>query len=287
MSAIATDLVWSESKACRGSRLVLLALAREADDQGQATLPLEEISRLTGLTVRSITTCLGELASLGELSRERGGGASNPSRYTILLVGQAGSTAAHGGTELPSSAAGVTEPGKDFHEEASRKSATAESNWKSLPGESEATSSRVRGGSTPYGSTTTTKKQASFADSNLREVSAGQESVEVPEGARELVAAMSGAGMVVGWRLTGAEWDRVTALAARWGRERLVEMVARRWNSERPPLSARYLLRIWADLPDQAPEPAVRTNVVPLRRQPGTWVPFQNTAQPSAYQNGF
>ncbi|MBD0688485.1 hypothetical protein BG452_04855 [Streptomyces sp. CBMA123] len=98
---------------------------------------------------------------------------------------------------------------------------------------------------------------------------------------------MTAAGMVVGWRLTGAEWERVTALSARWGHERLVEMVARRWNADRPPLSARYLLRIWADLPDQAPAPAAQTNVVPLRRQPGTRVPFQNTAQPSAYQNGF
>ncbi|MFF1906364.1 hypothetical protein [Kitasatospora sp. NPDC058218] len=98
---------------------------------------------------------------------------------------------------------------------------------------------------------------------------------------------MTGAGMVVGWRLTGPEWDRVTALSARWGHERLVEMVARRWNADRPPLSARYLLRIWADLPDQAPEPAAQTNVVPLRRQPGSWVPYQDTAQPSAYRNGF
>ncbi|MFC5150750.1 hypothetical protein [Streptomyces amakusaensis] len=101
------------------------------------------------------------------------------------------------------------------------------------------------------------------------------------------MAAMTGAGMVVGWRLSEAEWGRVTALSARWGHARLVEMVARRWNADRPPLSARYLLRIWADLPDQAPEPAAQTNVVPLRRQPGTWVPYQNTAQPSAYQNGF
>ncbi|GAA1219201.1 hypothetical protein GCM10009665_06550 [Kitasatospora nipponensis] len=287
MSEIATDLVWSESKSCRGSRLVLLALAREADNQGRVALTLEEISRLTGLTVRSITTCLSDLASLGELSRERGGGASNPSSYSILLVGRAGSAEAQAGPKLPTSGPGVPQTGKSFQEGASRKSPAAPSKWKPLRGEPEVTSSRARGGNTPYGSITTTQKQASFPDSNLREVPAGQDSVEVPAGSKELVAAMTGAGMVVGWRLTEAEWDRVTALAARWGRERLVEMVARRWNADRPPLSARYLLRIWADLPDQALVPAGQTNVVPLRRQPGTWVPFQNTAQPSAYQNGF
>ncbi len=282
MSEIATALVWSDSKSCRGSRLVLLALAREADDQGRASLTLKEISRLTGLTVRSITTCLGDLESLGELSRERGGGAANPSSYSIL-VGQAGGTPAREGAELPTSDFHGPQSGKRFQEGTSRNLPGASSRWQSLHGEPEVTSSRTPGGNTPYGSITT-KKQASSATSAAL---AGQDSVEVPEGSKELVAAMTAAGMVVGWRLTGAEWDRVTALAARWGQERLVEMVARRWNADRPPLSARYLLRIWADLPDQAPEPAAQTNVVPLRRQPGTWVPFQNTAQPSAYQNGF
>lgn len=287
MSEIATDLVWSESKSCRGSRLVLLALAREADEKGRASLTLEEISRLTGLTVRSISTCLGDLASLGELSRERGGGASNPNSYSILLIDQAAGTPAVPSTELPTSPPEMPQPGTRFPEASSRKTSPTAPRWKSLHGESEVSSSHTRGGNTPYGSITTTKKQASFPGSNLRESPAGQNSVDVPAGAKELVTAMTGAGMIVGWRLTEAEWDRVTALAARWGHGRLVEMVARRWNADRPPLSARYLLRIWADLPAQAPEATAQTNVVPLRRQPGTWVPFQNTAQPSAYQNGF
>ncbi|MFJ8625606.1 hypothetical protein ACIRD3_22530 [Kitasatospora sp. NPDC093550] len=286
MSEIATELVWSESKACRGSRLVMLALAREADDQGRAILTLEEISRLTGLTVRSITTCLGDLASLGEISRESGGGRSKCSSYSILLGGQAGGSTEDTGTKLPTSGSGVPQSGIIFQEGASGKSTEVPSTRKFLHAEPEVSSSRARGGNTPYGSITT-QKQASFPGTNLREVPAAQDSVEVPEGAKELVAAMTGAEMVVGWRLTEAEWDLVTALSARWGHERLVEMVARRWNTSRPPLSARYLLRIWADLPDQAPAAAAGTNVVPLRRQPGTWVPFQNTAQPSAYQNGF
>ncbi|MBT2405565.1 MULTISPECIES: hypothetical protein [unclassified Streptomyces] len=287
MSDIATELVWSDSKSCRGSRLVMLALAREADDMGKATLTLEEISRLTRLTARSITKCLGELAMLGELSHERGGGASNPNSYSILLFDQGAETPADSSADLPTPSPELPEEGTRFQDVSSQNDPSAAASGKSLRSESEVSSSRTRGGNTPYGSITTTKKQASLLGSSRQNKATGQDSVEVPDGAKELVTAITGAGMLVGWRLTESEWDRVTALAARWGHARLVEMVARRWNADRPPQSARYLLRIWADLPSHTPAAVPQGNVVPLRRQPGGWVPFQNTAEPSAYQNGF
>ncbi|MEV2264053.1 hypothetical protein AB0J13_36095 [Streptomyces anulatus] len=286
MSDIATELVWSQSKSCRGSRLVMLALAREANDDGKATLTLEEISTLTRLTPRSITKCLGELAKLGELSHERGGGASNPNAYSILLcsngVGRVGSE-----KELPTPNPEDSEEGTRFQELPSQNSAPEAGSGKFQHADLEVSSSRVRGGNTPYGSITTTKEQASLLESHRENRTVKQDSVKVPDGAKDLVTAITSAGMLVGWRLTESEWDRVTALAARWGNERLVEMVARRWNADRPPQSARYLLRIWADLPSHAPAAASPGNVVPLRRQSGGWIPFQNTAAPSAYQNGF
>lgn len=287
MSAIATELVWSQSKSCRGSRLVMLALAREADDDGKATLTLEEISAATRLTPRSITKCLGELAKLGELSHERGGGASNPNSYSILLCSGTAEETAFTAKELPTPRPGGPEVGDKYQEVPSQNLAGEVENGKFRHADSEVSSSRVRGGNTPYGSITTTKEQASLPRSR-RENNAGEQgSVTVPDGAKDLVTAITGAGMLVGWRLTESEWDRVTALAARWGNERLVEMVARRWNADRPPQSARYLLRIWADLPSHTPAASASGNVVPLRRQSAGWVPFQNTAAPSAYQNGF
>ncbi|MFI2228213.1 MULTISPECIES: hypothetical protein [Streptomyces] len=261
----------------------MLALAREADDKGRATLTLEKIATITRLTPRSITKCLGELATLGELSHERGGGASNPNSYSILLVNKVAETE----TEVPTSPSEAPGEGTHFQEAPSKKSASTAASGKSLHRDSEVSSSRARGGNTPYGSITTTKKQASLPGSNRESRATNQESVKVPDGAKELVTAITGVGMLVGWRLTESEWDRVTALAGRWGPDRLVEMVARRWNADRPPQSARYLLRIWADLPSHAPAAASQGNVVPLRRQTGGWVPFQNTAEPSAYQNGF
>ncbi|QKW51524.1 hypothetical protein [Streptomyces buecherae] len=287
MSDMATELVWSRSKSCRGSRLVMLALAREADDEGRATLTLNEIATLTRLTSRSITKCLGELAKLGELSRERGGGASNPNSYSILLFNENATDAADSEKELPTPPPEPPEAEEKFQEFSSHNPVSEARSGKLYPADSEVSSSRVRGGNTPYGSITTTKEQASSLRSERDSHSVKQDSVKVPDGAKDLVTAITSAGMLVGWRLTEPEWDRVTALAARWGNERLVEMVSRRWNAERPPQSARYLLRIWADLPSHASAAAPQGNVVPLRLQPGSWVPFQNAAAPGAYQNGF
>ncbi|MEU9120551.1 hypothetical protein AB0C96_11940 [Streptomyces sp. NPDC048506] len=287
MSDIATELIWSQSKSCRGSRLVMLALAREADDDGKATLTLDEISTLTRLTPRSITKCLGELERLGELSHERGGGASNPNTYSILLCSGTAADRTGSEKELPTLRPEESESGEKVQEVPSQNSALEAGSGKFQHADSEVSSSRVRGGNTPVGSITTTKEQASLLGSRRENTTAKQDSVKVPDGAKDLVTAITSAGMLVGWRLTESEWDRVTALAARWGNERLVEMVARRWNADRPPQSARYLLRIWADLPSHASAAASQGNVVPLRRQSGGGIPFQNTAAPSAYQNGF
>ncbi|MFH9649028.1 hypothetical protein ACH4MU_29865 [Streptomyces albidoflavus] len=264
MSDAATDLVWSRSKAARGAFIVLLALAREADDEGNASLTLENLSVLTRLTPRSISKCLGELESIVEVRHQRGGGSSNPNSYSILLD---------------------SEERSSFQEVSSHNPSIEVENTSHSPQKSEVPPSRTRGGNTPYGSITT-KKEASLLN-RVENANNQQDGIEVPEGAKELVAAITEAGLIVGWRLTKSEWDSVTALSDRWGTERLVEMIARRWNSDHPPKTARYLLRIWADLPDHAPKGALQDNVVPLRRQPGKWTPFQNTANASAYQNGF
>ncbi|MEU5546980.1 hypothetical protein AB0G85_32055 [Streptomyces sioyaensis] len=287
MSDMATELIWSQSKSCRGSRLVMLALAREADDDGKATLTLDEISTLTRLTPRSITKCLGELARLGELSHERGGGASNPNTYSILLCSGTPADRADSEKELPTLRPEESEAGEEVQEVPSQNSALEARSEKFQQADSEVSSSRVRGDNTPVGSIITTKEQASLLGSRPENTTTKQDSVKVPDGAKDLVTAITSAGMLVGWRLTESEWDRVTALAARWGNERLVEMVARRWKADRPPQSARYLLRIWADLPSHASAAASQGNVAPLRRQSPSWIPFQNTAAPSAYQNGF
>lgn len=63
----------------------MLALARGADDNGRIAISFAEIRELVQLSNRSISAILDSLEKLGEISRTRGGGQSNPSAYTILL----------------------------------------------------------------------------------------------------------------------------------------------------------------------------------------------------------
>lgn len=84
----------------------------------------------------------------------------------------------------------------------------------------------------------------------------------VPDFARDLVEQMTAAGMVVGWRLGETEWFAVHAHIKRCGTEALVEFARRRWNPADPPQTARYLTRIWSDLPDM---PATNAGLPVLR----------------------
>lgn len=72
----------------------------------------------------------------------------------------------------------------------------------------------------------------------------------IPEFARPLVDRMTAAGMVVGWRLSDVEWFAVHAHIKRSSVAALVEFARRRWNPTDPPKTARYLTRIWADMPN-------------------------------------
>lgn len=277
-----SDKVWRTSKSRNGARLVLLALAYVADGSGQAKLPVREIADLTRLTPRAISKCLVDLAALGEISYERGGGIDNPNSYSISLLGPGTSQSAGSDTtENGSLMQPESEEGRIFTEDRSRCGNSGPETKHYAAAKKEVSSSRTRGGNTPYGSITTTKSQQ--AAKPIPAPAKGE--VDIPKDARELVTALERTGMIVGWRLSEAEWTRVTALVARWGVSTLVEIIARRWDTARPPQSARYLLRIWADLPSQAP-PASDGKVVPFRRAAG-WQPYRNPSQPAAYENGF
>lgn len=267
-----TELVWSRSRARRGSLLVMLALAREADDQGKVALSLEQIAKLTRLSARAVTNCLPELAALEELTYIPGAGRAVTNQYSILLG-------------RPDTSDARPEPGNGFREPAAATGKSLPQSPKPLPGSGEPTSPQPARVSTPVGSTNPSPKPAGQLSPRPTEPGG------VPAGARDVVAALTDAGMVVGWRLTEDEWARVTALSARWGAGQLAEVISRRWDPNHPPQSARYLLRIWDDLPTDLPANTTATTaqskLIPLRREPGGWKPYRNSTQPSAFQNGF
>ncbi|WP_424212686.1 hypothetical protein ACN20G_11735 [Streptomyces sp. BI20] len=228
-----TDLVYDHSRSRLGARLVLLALAHHADGRGVVTLSAREVADMTGLTDRSVFEGLKVLREAGEVKRtEHGRGHAVRNTYQLSLGPLADVT--------------FSEPSSINREEASASVRGVQRSSDPEP------ASRTRVGGTPFGSTPHNKQASKL----------GSGSIDVPDGARPLVDAMEAAGMTVGWRLTLEEWKAVQTLVARWGVARLVDLAARRWKDPaRRPQSARYLVRIWSDLPAITP-PA---NVVPLR----------------------
>ncbi|MFC1403226.1 MULTISPECIES: hypothetical protein [Streptacidiphilus] len=230
---------------------------------------------MTRLTVRGISKCISELQSLGELTRTTGGGSRNPNKYTIVL----GSSTDEEGAALRKRSRNSV-PGTKSVEPSANNPASEQESWNSVQPKTEPASNPTGVGSTPFGSTTNNNQLAS----STVPPPAGS-TISVPAGAQQLVSELERAGIVVGWRLTPPEWQRVTALSARWGASRLIEVVSRRWDPKRPPQSARYLLRIWDDLPSELPAATVPSNVVPLGPS-RSWNTYRDSSA-HAYQNGF
>ncbi|WP_263165446.1 helix-turn-helix domain-containing protein [Streptomyces sp. SCSIO ZS0520] len=84
MSIKVTNWVWSRSESRNGARLVMLALADRADDQGRAWPSHDDIAERTRLTPRAVRKCIAELVALGELEVESGGGRHRVNRYRIV-----------------------------------------------------------------------------------------------------------------------------------------------------------------------------------------------------------
>lgn len=79
------EWVWTHSKAKKGSRLVLLAIADCASADGSNAFPsMAELMRKTALSERGIQLAIGDLEKLGELDVERTTGKGN--RYRVIMT---------------------------------------------------------------------------------------------------------------------------------------------------------------------------------------------------------
>jgi len=79
-----TNWVWARSESRNGARLVMLALADRADDDGFAWPSIEDLCERTKLSPRAVQKALANLVELGELKVESGGGRRVRNRYTIV-----------------------------------------------------------------------------------------------------------------------------------------------------------------------------------------------------------
>ena len=79
------DWVWQHSRSKHGSRLVLLALADRARENGTAWPSVPELKRMTGLGERAVQAAIIGLAALGELEVEYSAGSGNRYRVNTSL----------------------------------------------------------------------------------------------------------------------------------------------------------------------------------------------------------
>jgi hypothetical protein len=79
-----TNWVWRRSEARNGARLVMLALADRADDDGLAWPSIDDLCERTQLSPRAVQKGIAKLVEIGELQVESGGGRRVRNRYRIV-----------------------------------------------------------------------------------------------------------------------------------------------------------------------------------------------------------
>lgn len=84
MSFKVTNWVWARSESRNGARLVMLALADRADDNGLAWPSIDDLAERTKLSPRSVQKAIATLIEIGELDVENGGGRHRSNRYRIV-----------------------------------------------------------------------------------------------------------------------------------------------------------------------------------------------------------
>ncbi|MFF0790401.1 helix-turn-helix domain-containing protein [Streptomyces spiralis] len=84
MSFKVTNWVWARSESRNGARLVMLALADRADDNGCAWPSIDDLAERTKLSPRAVQKAINTLVESGELEVENGGGRHRSNRYRIV-----------------------------------------------------------------------------------------------------------------------------------------------------------------------------------------------------------
>jgi len=77
MSAKIMGLVWEHSEATRAHRLVMLALADLANDEGWCDPKISVLARMSRVDTRTVKRAIPKLIRMGELTVERGGGVAS------------------------------------------------------------------------------------------------------------------------------------------------------------------------------------------------------------------
>lgn len=87
MSVKVMTWVWEHSRSKKTERLVLLAIADCASDDGANAYPsMAELMRKTGLSERGVQGCIAKLVALKELKVQRNAGPGGCNRYQVIMT---------------------------------------------------------------------------------------------------------------------------------------------------------------------------------------------------------
>jgi len=237
-----TNWVWARSESRNGARLVMLALADRADDNGLAWPSVDDLAERTRLTPRAVRKCVGELVSLGELEVENGGGRHRSNRYRII--------------PKPGTLDRVTDGKPGTLDRVSARE-TLNSATQTLNFETETLNSATRNPvqSSPEPSVEPSREPSgnhhthpATREDRLPAVRGVEES-RYPDEIVRLQDAMSVAGINVPWRFDGDDMIRVLNDIQRLGIPLMIEQALKAEQSARnagkPPFSSRWFYDGW------------------------------------------
>lgn len=250
MSFKVTKWAWSRSESRNGARLVMLALADRADDNGFAWPSIEDLCERTKLSPRAVQKAITNLVELGELEVESGGGRRVRNRYTIIPKPRTsdGVTGEYPGTSdgvtdgKPRTSDGVS-PQETPHFEAETPHFATET-----PSFEHGNPVNSAGEPPLEQSEEPSENNHNYPGSKEDRLPAVRdtEAVRLPPEIVRLQDAMSGAGINLPWKFLGDDMIRVLNDIGRLGIPLMIEQALKAERSaNKPPFSSRWFYDGW------------------------------------------
>ena len=261
MSFKVTNWVWSRSESRNGARLVMLALADRADDNGQAWPSVDDLAERTKLSPRAVQKAIANLVEIGELEVENGGGRHRSNRYRIVPKPRTldGVT-----DEKPRTSDGVSS-------EETPNSAPETPNF-----EAETPNSATQN---PVQSSPEPQEPSEEPSENLPPAPQDAAEDRYPPELTQLMDAMSIAGINLPWKFLGDDMIRVLNDIRRLGTPLMVQdAVEAKASATKPPFSTRFFYDRWHSIRTPAQPGPEQQGRPQLRAVSGGYQPYK---QPS------
>lgn len=257
MSIKVTNWVWARSESRNGARLVMLALADRADDNGFCWPSIDDLAERTNLSRRAVQKGIAALVEGGELKVENGGGRHRSNRYRITPK-QCTSDGVTDQEPRTSDAVSVLETVHSAPETVNFATETVHS------APENPVQSAPEPSVEPSREPSENQLQRGAVDEDLPAVR-NDEADRYPEWLTELMDAMSLAGINLPWKFVGDDMIRIHNDIKRLGIPLMVsDAVDAKSSASKPPFVSRFFYPRWHAIRTPA-QPVTGDNVIALR----------------------